>query len=194
MLWDICGLIRDAPCLISCSYHGNRHKTVGGFLFQELLCFPLDTAWASNVYNTLSQVMPHWAASCKRDHDFALNLVASFIQWLSFQSLCPTISALGAVHQYCMSAVCWGKAAFVSLCCSWMLIGLLLCNQICPLESGSTTCVHCLGVMRLVPWQDQLWAALFPLCFKKSVTHLKQKGFSFSHAFQHSQERKKGKS
>lgn len=111
---------------------GNGHKTIGGFLFQDLLCFPLDPVWTFSVYSTLSQGVPRWAATCTRDRFLALNPIPSSIQCLLFLFFkCP----LFPLWMWCISTAClqYAEERLLSfLSCRWGLIELILCNQSYP--------------------------------------------------------------
>ena len=95
-------------------------------------CFPLDPVWTSSVYSTLSQGVPHWTTTCKRDHFFALNPIPSFIECLLVLFFkCP----LFPLWMSCISTPCLQYAEerlLLFLYCSWRLIELFLCNVICP--------------------------------------------------------------
>lgn len=174
--WDPCSLSRDVPFSLSCPCNQeNRHKTTRGHLLQELLSFPFGPVCTWSVYlaeEFLMKLLPARGATSL--------LVTWFPVSLSPLCLCSLCPRLDAVHHFCVSAVCWGQAAFI-------FVLQLEADTAVPVWPdlpvwGWKVLVCYSGVM------DQLWAAP-SVCFRKGLVYLQQRSFSFSHALQHSKGR-----
>lgn len=120
------------------------------------------------------QGVPHWAVTSKRSH-FSASLSPPFMFFVS------TLSFLGAVHQCCVSAVCWGQAAFIFVLQLEADRGVPLWSDLPVWGWKALRCYS--GVM------DHFWAAP-SVCFRKRLMYLQHRRFSFSHALQHSQGRR----
>lgn len=137
--WDPCSLSRDAPFSLSCPCNQeNRHKTTRGHLFQELLSFLFGPVCTWSVYlaeEFLMKLPPARGATSLLVTWFPVSLSP-----LCLCSLCPRFPS----WMLCITSVCLQCAEdrlLLFLYCSWRLIGLFLCDQICLSEGERCLCV-----------------------------------------------------
>lgn len=162
-------LSKDAPCSVPCPCNQeNRHKN---YQRSSLPGIPLFSLWPCVHFKCLLiQGVPS-SLSCHQQEGPLL----FFPQSPLFMFFVSTLSFLDAVHQLCVSAVCWGQAAFIFVLQLEADRGVPVWPDL-PVW-GWKVLVCYSGVM------DQLCAAP-SVCFRKGLEYL-QRRFRFPHALQH---------